>query len=560
MSVAGESQGMTGHVRAEGGQPPLSAIRRFLTTLGGADGSVLDQARTDATEMTGRGFAALIPAIFGGFAAVVTFRYAYSVPPAAAAVAGVGWALLLLLFDLSLMTASPSRSWASRLVTYGARALVSVLAAVTFAAPLVLFMYARDISVQVTADQQTDLAAYDREHIVPVYAPAISADNSQIATDQRDISTADQAVASQQQATQNAGVQAVCEAGGLSDEFGCQRGTGQVGQGPAYQVRVSELRADEANLAAARAQAAAVQARLMPQIGTLQAGVTTATRAEHAAYAAAETRYRGDDGLIARWRALGELERAYPSVDLYVRLLQALIVAVDLSAVLAKISSSTPSYDRVLEAERRRVKLSAAVSEESAADDVEAWREERDASAEIRSAKLEARVDVELEKIRAHVTVMRHRIRDWAARQTDGDEGRGSPGDAAWASSSRDPAGRGEGGARQDAPIQGLSLAQFVRESRPHEQEPVAMARPLTRLSWIGLAVLAALAASLLLARAAHADVTAGWIAAGFLAPSAGLVIYSRGFRQGPSWAHRAAFGTALVSLTLPVVIFALNI
>ena len=85
------------------------------------------------------------------------------------------------------------------------------------------------------------------------------------------------------------------------------------------------------------------------------------------------------------------------------------------------------------------------------------------------------------------------------------------------------------------------------------------MAPPLTRLSWIGLAVLASLAVGLLLVRSAHADVTGGWIAAAVLALSAALAIYSQGFRKGPSWTHRAAFVTALVSLALPVLIFALN-
>lgn len=560
MSAAGESQGAAGRVRAQASVAPLSPARRFLTALGGADGTVLAQARIDQTEMTGRGFAALIPAIFGGLAATITFAYAYSAPPAAAAAAGLGWALLLLLFDLSLMTAAADRGWVSRVVTYGARALVSVLAAVTFAAPLVLFMYARDISVQVAADQQADLAAYNRDHVVPVYAPQISADNGQIAADQRAIAAAGQAVTTLQRAAQSAGVQAVCEAGGLSDEFGCQSGTGQVGQGRVYAVRLRELRDDQASLAAAQGQAAAVQARLGPQIKTLQADVTTATRAEQAAYAAARARYLGNDGLIARWRALAELERAYPSVDLDVRLLQALIVAVDLSAVLAKISSRTPSYDRVLEAQRRRVALAALISEEAAAGDVDRWREERGASAEIHTAGLEAQVDVELERIRASAEVDRWRIRDWAARQTGRGQERGGPDDAAWAPSSHGPAARGQDRTRPDAPIQGLTLAQFVRDSRPHEQEPVAMAPPLTRLSWIGLAVLTVLVATLVLVRAAHVDATGGWIAAGCLALSAGLVVYSRGFRQGPSWAHRAAFGTALASLALPVLIFALNV
>ena len=40
--------------------------------------------------MTGRGIAALIPAVFGGLAALISFRYAYWLPLPAAAAAGGG--------------------------------------------------------------------------------------------------------------------------------------------------------------------------------------------------------------------------------------------------------------------------------------------------------------------------------------------------------------------------------------------------------------------------------------------------------------------------------------
>lgn len=536
----------------------VSGVRRFVALLGGAEPAVLDRAAVDATEMTGRGLAALIPAIFGGLAATVAFMYAYSLPVAGAAAAGCGWALLVLLFDLSLMSAAPGRGLASRVVTFGSRAVISVLAALTFAGPLVLFMYARDISVQVQADQAGDLAAYNRDHIVAVYAPSIGADNNQIAADQAEIDAAHRTVAALQQAVQNAGVQTVCESGGLSGEFGCQRGTGRAGKGPAYQVRLSELRDDQANLAAALTQAAAVQERLAPQIRTLAADVTTAQKQEHSAYLTAEARYLSDNGLIARWRALGELEQAHPVIDTDVRLLEALIVAVDLSAVLAKISSRTPSYDRVLEAERRKITLSAARSDEEAANELDRWRAQRDAAAEIHDARLEAQVDVEQERAAAYVEVERSRIRDWVSARTG--DARSAPSDQpAWSPSSRDGAGRGQRGTSRDARIQGLSLGEFIRESRPHEHEPVPMAPALRRLSWIGAGVASALAVALFLARAAHAAVAGGWIVAAALAASAALAIYSRGFRRGPSWAQRAAFGTALLSLALPVVIVALN-
>ena len=124
----------------------LSRIRFVLASLGGADTKILAKAPVDATEMTGRGIAALIPALFGGLAALISFRYAYSLPLLAAAAAGAGWAVVVLCFDLSLMTAAPDRRRISRAVTFGSRAIVSVLAAFTFASAIVMFMFAKDIS------------------------------------------------------------------------------------------------------------------------------------------------------------------------------------------------------------------------------------------------------------------------------------------------------------------------------------------------------------------------------------------------------------------------------
>ena len=67
-----------------------SWLRRILAALGGADSQILARARVDTAEMTGRGIAALIPAVFGGLAAIISFRYAYRLPLGAAATVGAG--------------------------------------------------------------------------------------------------------------------------------------------------------------------------------------------------------------------------------------------------------------------------------------------------------------------------------------------------------------------------------------------------------------------------------------------------------------------------------------
>ena len=317
----------------------LSRLRRVLSVLGGADSEILAKARVDASEMTGRGIAALIPAVFGGLAALISFRYAYSLPLGAAAAAGAGWAVVVLCFDLSLMAAAPDRRRLSRLVTFGSRALVSVLAAFTFASAIVMFMFASDIAVQVAKDQQTDLARYNSTAIVPAYTAKIKAYENTITADQGKIDQANQTVAYQQQKVANAMLQVTCEAQGVSQFAACGHGTGLVGQGSVYAVRLAELRNDQAALASAQAQATATRIRLSPQIASAQVGLAQAKQEEHADYAKAQVRYSKDDGLIARWRALGELENASPGVRTEVWLLEGLIIAIDLAAVIAKMTS-----------------------------------------------------------------------------------------------------------------------------------------------------------------------------------------------------------------------------
>ena len=91
----------------------LSRLVLTLSALGGADPRILAKARVDATEMAGRGITTLIPAVFGGLAALISFKYAYLLPLTAAAAADVGWAAVVLCFDLSLMTEAPD--WLGRL-------------------------------------------------------------------------------------------------------------------------------------------------------------------------------------------------------------------------------------------------------------------------------------------------------------------------------------------------------------------------------------------------------------------------------------------------------------
>lgn len=450
----------------------LSRFQRVFAALGGADIRILAEARADTTEMVGRGIAAVIPAVFGGLAALIAFRYAYSLPLAAAGAAGAGWAVVVLCFDLSLMTAPPDRRRLSRLLTFGSRALVSVLAAFTFASAIVMFMFARDIAVQMAKDQQADLARYNETVIIPAYAGKITAAQNVIRADQGEINRASQTAASWGQQVATARVQATCEAHGVSRIAGCGQGTGLVGQGSVYAVRLAELQNDQAALASAQAQAATTRSRLAPQIRAAQAALSDTQQQEQAGYAAAQARYSHDDGLIARWRALGELESASAGVRTEVWLLQGLIIAIDLAAVLAKLSSKTPSYNRMLEACRKKLTLRAVMEEEDAAAAVELRRAGREATAGIHHAWFDAQVRAA--QIAANA---------WAQDQQAGSQ-RSSP--------AGDPSGR------QPPALAGQQAM------TAGEQVPVAMAPSLRTLAWIGIGLLSALGGARLLARASH--------------------------------------------------------
>jgi hypothetical protein len=545
-------------VRSSPTRRKLSRLRRTLSALGGADSQILAKARVDTAEMTGRGLATLIPAVFGGLAALISFRYAYSLPLGAAAAAGAGWAVVVLCFDLSLMTAAPDRRPLARMVTFGLRAAVSVLAAFTFASAIVMFMFAKDIAVQVTKDQQTGLARYNSAVIVPAYAAKITADKDTITTDQGQINQAAQAVADWQQKVASAELQVTCEAQGVSKYAGCAQGTGLTGQGPVYAVRLAELRNDQAALARAQAQARATEARLSPQITSAQAGLTQARQDEQADYAKAQARYGNNDGLIARWRALGELENASPGVRTEVWLLEGLIIAIDLAAVIAKMTSKTPSYNRVLEAQRKKVALRAAMNEEDTADAIDLRRAERESRAFIHQAVLDAQAEVVIDALDAGKQVAQWRIRAWVEEQTTGQRSSTPGTGSGWQPPPRHGGPRGPDMAGA-IPVKGHSLSRLVDDIRPHEQMPVPMAPPLTRVARIGTGLLSALGASVFLAQAMHATVAGGWLVLPALAAALALAIYSRGFRQGPAWAHRAAFSTGLLGLALPVVIILMN-
>ena len=98
------------------------------------------------------------------------------------------------------------------------------------------------------------------------------------------------------------------------------------------------------------------------------------------------------------------------------------------------MTSKTPSYNRMLEAERKKVALRAAEAEEDAADAIELRRAEREARAHTYQAVLDAVVEVTFDALDAWKQVAQWRIGAWVDEQTgDRPSSRGFHRGPAWA-------------------------------------------------------------------------------------------------------------------------------
>ena len=334
----------------------VAAIRSgALAWLGGARAELLERSAVDTSAFTARGIAATIPALFGTLAMTAALEYGQQLSLIPAAAGGAAWGVIVLFFDLSIMStdlyANSVWSWMRGAIFLALRATASVLAALVISSMIALFWYRTDIATQVQRDNQAAAAAYDQKYLAPHYTPQIEQDQAQTAADQRTLKADAQAVANDITAVNRAKLLMQCEAGGVSNLAGCPGGSGKVGQGAVYAVRVAEYQNALEALSQAQAAQQADQTRFLPQISQDQANATALQSQQDRAETTELAFQTGHDGLLARQRALSELEAANPGVGAAVKAMELLIVIIDCSAVIAKITSQTPAYNRVVQAE-----------------------------------------------------------------------------------------------------------------------------------------------------------------------------------------------------------------
>ncbi|MBO3752164.1 DUF4407 domain-containing protein [Streptosporangiaceae bacterium NEAU-GS5] len=370
---------------------------------------MLAQAPVDRPVVIGRGVAVVVPAVFGGLAAMVAVTYALHPSPAVALGVGMVWALVLVFVDSAIMGAESRTSWRSRIATFGPRMFISLAAALTFAGPLVMCLYTTEIAVQLRVDQEHDLATFKQSVIGTKYDASLAADRTGIAAAQAEIDKANRAVETAQTAVLDAKHQLTCEVHGVRAGAGCSGTTGRAGDGDRAAIRRDGLDQAEARLTAAEATARRTRERWAPAIATWRAEMARLEAARDQEDAQATDRYRAATGLAARRRALDEVAAADAGVARDVWIISALLVAIDLSALGMKLTTQTPSYDRLRRSQRMAIEQQATSGDEETLADVDRQRLEREARSDVHTAWVEAHVEVTRARIRAWVT---HQLRD----------------------------------------------------------------------------------------------------------------------------------------------------
>jgi hypothetical protein len=354
---------------------PLRRVRAGWAWLAGGDGLVLATVPSEASFLNGLGMWVAGMALVSGFGMSVAASQWWSVPLVRVLWVLPLWAVLYCLIE-RLVLKSFGTSWAWNLAITVPRLVLSLAIALVIGLPMAQIIYSKSIDDQLskTATARIHAATNTITHLY----------DAKIAAAQKEITATQAKEAALQTQVTNSQFLAQCEAGYQA----CSQ-THKVGKGPYY-------RRDSARAAAA---AAALKAQ-----GPQFAATIAADRHKIAVWQAAEASQitgrtgaiKGDRDFLARQAALDQVENANPSVKKYVEFFLAFLIAIDLVALVLKLThlfSTGGAYERSAAAIR-------------GLDVVEAHRLEERARVLTRRITLEARAEEEADQLRiqGHVT------------------------------------------------------------------------------------------------------------------------------------------------------------
>jgi hypothetical protein len=344
--------------------------------LAGGDGLVLQRVPSETSFFNGLGMWVAGMAVVSGFGMTVAASQWWSTSITSVLWVLPIWAVLYCLIE-RLVLKSFSTSWVWNLVLTVPRVVLSLAIALVIGLPMAQVIYSGSINDELSKTTTARIHEATNE-ITSTYGAKITAAQNEIADAQARQTRLEQQVT-------NSRFLADCEAGLAS----CSQ-THKLGRGPYYNRDARRAAAAAAELKAARPEIAATIAANRRKIAvwreaeTSQIGNRVAT-------------IRADRDFLARQAALDRVEAANPSVKKYVEFFLAFLIAIDLVALMLKLThlfSTGGAYERSAAALR-------------ANDLVEVHRLQERANVLTRRITLEARAQEDADELRIRGEISR---------------------------------------------------------------------------------------------------------------------------------------------------------
>ena len=348
---------------------PGRRTRAGWAWLAGGDGYVLATVPSEVSFLNGLGMWVAGMAVVSGFAMTVAASQWWSTSIVSVLWVLPIWALLYCLIE-RLVLKSFGTSWTWNLLITIPRLVLSLAIALVVGLPMAQVIYSGSINDQLNKNTTARIHQATNQ-ITRLYDAKIAAAQAEIAATQA------RQAALQKKVTNNQFL-ANCEAGYTS----CSQ-THKTGLGPYYKRDSARAAAAAAALKAARPQFRATIAADRRKIALWQSAETSQIGTRVAAI-------KADRDFLARQAALDQVENANPSVKKYVEFFLGFLIAIDLVALVLKLThlfSTGGAYERSAAALR-------------GLDVVEAHRLEERARVATRRITLEARAEEDADQLR----------------------------------------------------------------------------------------------------------------------------------------------------------------
>jgi len=344
--------------------------------LAGGDGLVLQRVPSETSFFNGLGMWVAGMAVVSGFGMTVAASQWWSTSITSVLWVLPIWAVLYCLIE-RLVLKSFSTSWVWNLVLTVPRVVLSLAIALVIGLPMAQVIYSGSINDELSKTTTARIHEATNE-ITRTYGAKITAAQNEIADAQARQTRLEQRVT-------NSRFLADCEAGLAS----CSQ-THKLGRGPYY-------KRDARRAAAAAAEQKAARPEIAATIAANRRKIAVWREAETSQIANRVATIRADRDFLARQAALDRVEAANPSVKKYVEFFLAFLIAIDLVALMLKLThlfSTGGAYERSAAALR-------------ANDLVEVHRLQERANVLTRRITLEARAQEDADELRIRGEISR---------------------------------------------------------------------------------------------------------------------------------------------------------